>query len=172
MLFFPNKYFSSKYNFIGYKVKGKEEFTKFEISGQISFFESQEDNNEIGFLKTNLNIKTFFASFSTNICYFFVFQSLKMNILIPEDFGIFKQRFNISLFDNLKLNLSFAIFFGLLFGGIFLFGFGGYKNEKCSIFLSVCSIISFFSLLIIDLSYNISIFYIGIFMFFLFLHHC
>jgi hypothetical protein len=68
LLFFPNKYFSSKYNFIGYKAKGKEEFTKFEISGQISFFESQEDNNEIEFIKTNLNIKTFFVSFSTNFC--------------------------------------------------------------------------------------------------------
>ena len=39
LLFFPNKYFSSKYNFIGYQIKGKEEFTKYENSGQSSFLE-------------------------------------------------------------------------------------------------------------------------------------
>ena len=50
LLVFPNKYLSYKYNFIGYKVEGKEEFTKIENSGQSSFFENQEDNNnEIGF---------------------------------------------------------------------------------------------------------------------------
>jgi hypothetical protein len=56
LLLFPNKYFSPKYNFIGYKDKEKEEFTKSENSGQASYFENQEDNNiknnEIGFLKT------------------------------------------------------------------------------------------------------------------------
>jgi hypothetical protein len=89
-----------------------------------------------------------------------------MNILFPEDFGIFKQRFNIRIFDDLKLILSFAIYYGLLIGGICLVCIGGYEDKECSIFLSVCFIISFFSLLIIDLSFNISIFCLGIFMFF------
>ena len=80
LLFFPNKYFSSKYNFIGYKVKGKEEFTKYENSGQSSYFKNQEDNNEIGFLKTILNNKIYVFSSLTNICYLFVYQSLYMNL--------------------------------------------------------------------------------------------
>ena len=79
LLFFPNKYFSSKYNFIGYKVKGKEEFTKLRNSRQSSFFENQEDkinNKEIGFLKTILNNKIYVFSILTNICYLFDFGEL------------------------------------------------------------------------------------------------
>ena len=156
LLFFPDKYFSSKYNFIGYKVQGKEEFTKVENSGQISFFENEEyksKTNEIGFLKTILNNKVYVFTVLANICELFAHQGIRMNKL-----------------DNDKINFRKITFLGIIFLGFIYIK--GYENKNFSIFLSIFAIISFFGLLIITyLSYKSSfIFYIGMFFFSLSLH--
>jgi len=156
LLFFPDKYFSSKYNFIGYKVQGKEEFTKVENSGQISFFENEEYKskiNEIGFLKTILNNKVYVFTVLANICELFAHQGIIMNKL-----------------DDGKTNFRKITFLGIIFLGFIYIK--GYENKNFSIFLSIFAIISFFGLLIITyLSYKSSfIFYIGMFFFSLSLH--
>jgi hypothetical protein len=167
LLFFPNKYFSSKYNFIGYKVKGKEEFTKYENSGQSSFFENQEDNNinnnEIEFLKTIINNRIYVFSILSNICYLFVYQYLYINIF---------QRFEISeykfiLIDNDDYLIKISKICGSIFGGIYLLSIGGYEKKESSIFLCLFLYISFFFLLIID-SIKIFKFYFFLFFFFSF----
>ena len=143
LLFFPNKYFSSKYNFIGYKVKGKEEFTKLRNSRQSSFFENQEDkinNKEIGFLKTILNNKIYVFSILTNICYLFDFGEL--DILNQKNY----------LFDYPHVDqIIKGKFEGIVFGGIILICIGGYEYKVSSKFLSVYSIISVFFLIFYDL---------------------
>ena len=142
LLFFPNKYFSYKYNFIGYKVKGKEEFTKLRNSRQSSFFENQEDkinNKEIGFLKTILNNKIYVFSILTNICYLFGFGEL----------DIFNQK--NYLFQCSHSDQIIGKFLGILSGGIKLICIGGYENKVSSIFLIVNSIIDFFFIFSYDL---------------------
>lgn len=150
-IIFPYKYFSSKYNFIGYKVQGREEFTKVENSGQISFFQNEDyklKNNEIGFLKTILNNKVYFFSVLANICYYFAIQGIIKNNI----FKFFNEIFAILLLGT--------IFLGFIYTKV-------YENKNFSIFLSIFAIISFFGLLINSyLSYKPSfIFYIGIFFF-------
>ena len=160
LLFFPNKYFSFKYNFIGYKVKGKEEFTKIENFGQSSFFENQEDNNinnnEIEFLKTIINNRIYVFSILSNICYLFVYQYLYINIF---------QRF--ILIDNDDYLIKISKICGSIFGGIYLLSIGGYEKKESSIFLCLFLYISFFFLLIID-SIKIFKFYFFLFFFFSF----
>ena len=174
LLFFPNKYFSPKYSFIGYKdkEKEKEEFTKSEISEQSSYFENQEDNNiknnEVGFLKTILNNKIYVFSILANVCYLIIYESILKYILNPEDYIIFNQQTKSFLNYDLYSNITFVSPFGTILGGICLLFIGGYEKKNSSIFLSICSIIIFFCLLIIDLPYNIFILLFGLLMFFLF----
>ena len=172
LLLFPNKYFSPKYNFIGYKDKEKEEFTKSENSGQASYFENQEDNNiknnDIGFLETILNNKIYVFSILTNICYLIIYESLLKFISNPLDNKIFTKQINTILIYELSSNIFFVSLFGSILGGICLFFIGGYEKKNSSIFLSICSIIIFLCLLIIDLSYNIFIILLGLLIFFLF----
>ena len=53
LLIFPEKYFSLKLNFIGYKSDKKEEYIISNDPKKISFFEEKEEkNNKTGFLKT------------------------------------------------------------------------------------------------------------------------
>ena len=151
LLIFPDKYFSSKYNFIGYKVQGNEEFTKVENSGQISFFEKEDyksKSNEIGFLKTILNNKVYVFPVLANICYLFAHQGIcmKMNKLQNDDY-------------NFRKIILRTIFLGFIY-------IKGYENKNFSIFLSIFAIFSFLGLLIITyLSYEPSfIFYIGMFL--------
>ena len=156
LLFFPNKYFSFKYNYIGY-----------ENSRQSSFFENQEDNNinnnEIGFLKTIINNRIYVFSILSNICYLFVYQYLYINIF---------QRFEISeykfiLIDNDDYLIKISKICGSIFGGIYLLSIGGYEKKESSIFLCLFLYISFFFLLIID-SIKIFKFYFFLFFFFSF----
>ena len=166
LLFFPNKYFSFKYNFIGYKVKGKEEFTKIENSRQSSFFENQEDNNinnnEIGFLKTIINNKIYVFSILSNICYLFVYQYLYRNIY--KRFVNYNYKF--ILWDDYFLEIS--KFCGSILGGIYLLCIGGYEKKESSRFLSLFLYISCFFLLIIDSIKIFEFYFIFLFLFFLF----
>jgi hypothetical protein len=168
LLFFPNKYFSFKYNFIGYKVKGKDEFTKIENFGQSSFFENQEDNNinnnEIEFLKTIINNRIYVFSILSNICNLFVYQYLYIKII---------QRFEISeykyiLWDNDDYLTKISKICGSIFGGIYLLSIGGYEKKESSIFLCLFLYISFFFLLIIDSIKIFKFYFIFFFLFFFF----
>ena len=155
LLFFPNKYFSFKYNYIGY-----------ENSRQSSFFENQEDNNinnnEIGFLKTIINNRIYVFSILSNICYLFVYQYLYINIF---------QRFEISeykfiLIDNDDYLIKISKICGSIFGGIFLLS----KERILNIFMFIfIYLIFFFYLLLIQLKFSNFIFFY--FSFFLFLIH-
>ena len=166
LLFFPNKYFSFKYNFIGYKVKDKEEFTKIENSGQSSFFGNQEDNNinnnEIGFLKIILNYKIYVLSVLYNLSCLYYFQIIGNNIL---DYGMV-----FLIFKKLKKSSSYTIghyylncikFGGMILGGICLLCIGGYEKINSLKMLRVYKNILFFCSLIIFL-FSSSLFILGI----------
>ena len=164
LLFFPNKYFFSQYNFIGYKSKEKDEFINFENSGQVSFFENQEHdnikNNEIGFLKIILNNKIYIFSIATDICYlFFVIAFLvSLNKLNFDDCFEFLDQLYISssLFtkDHIYIRLGYCY---IIYGGICLLYVGGYENKNSSILFSIYAIILYYIVLFFQ-AYKILLF--------------
>ena len=84
LLFFHKIYFSLNYNFVGYKIEGKEEYINSE-NGQESFFEKQEDKNnssEDGFLKTIIKNKIYIFSVMTLFFYSFSYKFFLIDILI------------------------------------------------------------------------------------------
>ena len=146
LLFFHKIYFSLNYNFVGYKIEGKEEYINSE-NGQESFFEKQEDKNnssEDGFLKTIIKNKIYIFSVMTLFFYSFSYKFFLVDI---------------SFINN-------AISYGLFFGGICLLCLGGYENKNSTVFLGISSIISFFSLLIIVFSTQTFMFFVFLFIFF------
>jgi len=159
LLYFPNMYFSSKYNFIGYKDEGKDKFIKFENSGQTSFFESQEDNNinnnEIGgFLKTILNNKIYIFSIIIDICYLFFVLAFVVSLSNSNYDNCFELLDHLYISSSLfttdhTFNILKCGF--IIFVGIGLLCFGGYENKKSSIFFSIYVIIIFFCLLLVQL---------------------
>jgi hypothetical protein len=170
LLFFPNKYFSSKYNFIGYKDKGNEEFTIIENSGQTSFFKNQEDNNnnEIGFFKTIFNNKIYVLSVLYNLSCLYYFLSLQFNIF---DYGMsflfFQELYESKSYINEYYYFNIVKYGGMIIGGICLLYIGGYKNKNSSKMLRVYKYILFFCSLIIFLSlYNLFILIILLFLIF------
>ena len=154
MLFFPNKYFFSQYNFIGYKSEEKDEFINFENSGQVSFFANQEHNNiknnEIGFLKTILNNKIYIFSIATDICYLFFVTAflISLNKLNYDDcFELFDQLYiSSSLFTKDHIYISLR-YYSIIFGGICLLCVGGYENKNSSILFSIYAIILYYIVL-------------------------
>ena len=157
--YFSQIFFSSNYNFIGYKDEGKE-LTNIENSGQSSFFGNQEDNNinnnEIGFLKIILNYKIYVLSVLYNLSCLYYFQIIGNNILdYGWDFLFLKKLNKSSLFIIEYYKLNYAKFGEMIFGGICLLCIVGYeKINNSSRMLRIYKNILFFCSLIIFLSSN------------------
>ena len=81
LLIFPDKYFSLKLNFFGYKSDKKEEYILSNEPGKISFFEEKEENNnKIGFLKTIMKNKVYIFSVLTDFFDLTFYNIIKLNI--------------------------------------------------------------------------------------------
>ena len=170
LLLFPEKYFSLKYSFIGYKIEGKEEFnTNVENSEKASFFKNEYLNkkeNEQGFIKSILKNKVYIFSVLAYGIYsliYMVLQMHKLNYIMKVD--NFDQIFKLKFMFNNRTNSSVASFIGNIFGAIYLLCLGGYENKKSAFYLGLFAIISFFSISMIAFSDNSLIFWIGFYLF-------
>ena len=171
LLIFPEKYFSLKFNFIGYKSDEKEEYIKSNSAGKTSFFEEKEENNnKIGLIKTIIKNKVYIFSILTNFFHFIFSQIITLNIFdyISTSSYFASSYSKFLMISTTKILASQANFLGNLFSLICILCLGGYKNKKSSIFLSICSIINFIFSLFLIFSSNSSLFSLGSFLYFFF----
>ena len=153
LLIFPEKYFSLKLNFIGYKSDKKEEYIISNDPKKISFFEEKEEkNNKTGFLKTIKKNKVYIFSILTNFFHSIFYRVVILNII---SYLITLNKYT-NPYDQISMiqatgNLSdLALFLGKIFEIICLSCIGGYENKNSAIFLGISSILNFiFSLFLI-----------------------
>ena len=170
LLLFPEKYFSLKYSFIGYKKDGKEEInTNVVNSEKVSLYKNEyldKKANQQGLLKSILKNNVYIFSVLALIIYnlvYFVFQMHILNHIMKVD--NFDNIFKLQFMLNNKTNSSTASFVCMIFGGICLLYIGGYENKKSAFYLGICTIISFFCISMIAFTDNSTIFSIGFYLF-------
>jgi MFS family permease len=170
LLIFPEKYFSLKLNFIGYKSDKKEEYIISNDPEKISFFEEKEEkNNKTGFLKTIMKNKVYIFSILANFFFYLVKFIINLNILnyIITSY-YFPNSYKQFMVSSQKTFSDFAIVFGYLYEIIGLLCIGGYENKNSAIFLGINSILNFISSLFLFFSNNSSHFSIGYFLYIFF----
>ena len=143
LLIFPEKYFSLKLNFIGYKSDKKEEYIISNDPEKISFFEEKEEkNNKTGFLKTIKKNKVYIFSILTNFFHSIFYQIIILNII---SYLITLNKYThpydqISMIQSTGNLSDLALFLGKIFEIICLSCIGGYENKNSAIFLGISSI--------------------------------
>ena len=173
LLIFPEKYFSLKLNFIGYKSDKKEEYIISNDPKKISFFEEKEEkHNKTGFLKTIIKNKVYIFSILANFIFYLVNFIINLNILnyIITSY-YFPNSYKQIMVSSQKSFNDFAIvfgFFGYLYEIIGLLCIGGYENKNSAIFLGINSILNFISSLFLFFSNNSLLFSIGYFLYIFF----
>ena len=170
LLIFPEKYFSLKLNFIGYKSDKKEEYIISNDPKKISFFEEKEEkHNKTGFLKTIIKNKVYIFSILANFFFYLVFFIINLNILnyIITSY-YFPNSYKQKMVSSQKSFNDFAIVFGYLYEIIGLLCIGGYENKNSAIFLGINSILNFISSLFLFFSNNSLLFSIGYFLYIFF----
>jgi hypothetical protein len=171
LLIFPEKYFSLKLNFIGYKSDKKEEYIISNDPEKISFFEEKEEkNNKTGFLKTIMKNKVYIFSILTNFFHSIFYQIIILNII---SYLITLNKYT-NPYDQISMILStgnlsnLALFLGKIFEIICLSCIGGYENKNSAIFLGINSILNFISSLFLFFSNKSLLFSIGYFLYIFF----
>ena len=170
LLIFPEKYFSLKLNFIGYKSDKKEEYKISNDPEKISFFEEKEEkHNKTGFLKTIIKNKVYIFSILANFIFYLVNFIINLNILnyIITSY-YFPNSYKQIMVSSQKSFNDFAIVFGYLYEIIGLLCIGGYENKNSAIFLGINSILNFISSLFLFFSNNSLLFSIGYFLYIFF----
>ena len=167
LLIFPDKYFSLKLNFIGYKSDKNEEYIISNYPEKISFFEEKEEkNNKTGFLKTIIKNKVYIFSILTNFFNLFIYNIIKLNIfnyIITSLY--FPNSYKNFMISSRKTFAYTANLLGSLYEIIGLSRTGGYENKNSAKFLGITSILNFISSIFLIFSYNTSLFSIGYFLF-------
>ena len=174
LFFFPAKYFSAKYNFLGYQEEGKEGFLK-ETSDwkQETFFENGEmkvKKKEQGSMLEIIKKPVYCLSAFVKANCLFCFQVIHLNITsyvvddlkTPEE--IRKTRF-LPLYGSASV---FGPFIGGMFGGVCVSFVGGYENKKSAFFLAGFALITLFSSFVVIYANTAVFMCIGLFLFFFF----
>ena len=172
LLFFPGKYFSAKFNFIGYKEEGKEGFLKERSNWkQTTFFENGEmklKTKAQGSMLQNIKKAVYCLSTFVKANCLFCFQVIHLNITsyviddlkMPEEEKITKF---VPLYGSASV---FGPYIGGMFGGFLVSLFWGYKNKKSALFLAVFAVVTLLSSFIDIFSNNAVLLCIGLFLFF------
>ena len=170
---FNQKFFSARYNFIGYENEEKG-FTKEPKNWkQISFFENgemkvkekKEEGSKLEIIKNP--VYCFSALVKANCL--FCFQVIHLNITsyVFEDLkmAVSQKNYFVSLYSSASV---FGPLIGGTFGGICVSYVGGYVNKKSAFFLAGFALITLLSSFIVIYSDSALIMCIGLFLFFFF----
>jgi MFS family permease len=174
LFFFPSKYFSAKFNFIGYKEEGKEGFVKETKDWkQTTFFENGEmkvkakaQGSMLEIVKKPVYCLSAFVKANCLFC----FQVIHLNITsyviddlkMPEEEKLTKF---VPLYGGASV---FGPFTGGMFGGFLVSLVGGYENKRSAFFLAGFAVITLLSSFIVIYSDSAVFLCIGLFLFFFF----
>ena len=155
LLFFPGKYFSAKFNFIGYKEEGKDGFVKEAKDWkQTTFFE----NGEMVVKKKAQGSMLEIVKRPVYCLSSYVIDDLKM----PEEEKLTKF---VPLYGGASV---FGPFTGGMFGGFLVSLVGGYENKRSAFFLAGFAVVTLFSSFIVIYSNSAVYLCVGLFLFFFF----
>ena len=175
LLFFPTKYFSAKYNFLGYKEEGKEEFSKetSEYWSQTTYFETGEmkvKKKAQGSMLEILKNPVYFLSAFVKANCLFCFQVIHLNITsyVIDDLKMPEEEKTTRFLPLYGIASVFGPFTGGMIGGLCVSFVGGYENKKSAFFLAGFAIITLFSSFVVIYSDTATFMCIGLFLFFFF----
>ena len=174
LLLFPSKYFSAKYNFLGYQEEGKEGFIK-ETSDwkQTTFFENGEmkvKKKEQGSMLEILKKPVYCLSAFVKANCLFCFQVIHLNITsyVIDDLKMPEEEKTTRFLPLYGSASVFGPFTGGMFGGLCVSFVGGYENKKSAFFLAGFALITLFSSFVVIYSDTAVFMCIGLFLFFFF----
>ena len=172
LLIFPSKYFSAKYNFLGYE--GKDGFIKETSDWKLtSFFENGEmkvkkkqQGSMLEILKKPVYILSAFVKANCLFC----FQVIHLNITsyVIDDLKMPEKEKNTKFLPLYGGASVFGPFTGGMFGGVCVSFVGGYEKKKSALFLAGFAVITLLSSFIVIYSNGAVFLCIGLFLFFFF----
>ena len=172
LLFFPEKYFSAKYNFLGYE--DKEGFIKETSDWKLTtFFENGEmkvKKKQQGSMLEILKNPVYYLSAFVKANCLFCFQVIHLNITsyVIDDLKMPEEEKNTKFLPLYGSASVFGPFTGGMFGGLCVSFVGGYEKKKSSFFLAGFAFITLLSSFIVIYSNSAVFMCIGLFLFFFF----
>jgi len=174
LCFFPDKYFSAKFNFIGYKEEGKEGFVNEPKDWkQTTFFENGEmkvktkaQGSMLEIVKKPVYCLSAFVKANCLFC----FQVIHLNITsyVIDDLKMPEEE-KLTRFVPFYSGASvFGPFVGGMVGGFLVSLVGGYENKRSAFFLAGFAVITLLSSFIVIYSDSAIFLCGGLFLFFFF----
>ena len=174
LLFFPSKYFSAKFNFIGYKEEGKDGFVKEPKDWkQTTYFENGEmqvkkkaQGSMLEIVKKPVYCLSAFVKANCLFC----FQVIHLNITsyVIDDLKMPEEE-KLTRFVPFYSGASvFGPFVGGMVGGFLVSLVGGYENKRSAFFLAGFAVITLLSSFIVIYSDSAIFLCGGLFLFFFF----
>ena len=174
LLLFPAKFFSAKYNFLGYQEEGQDEFTKEPNNWkQTTFFENGEmkvkKKEQGSMLEIIKNPVYCFSAFVKANC-LFCFQVIHLNITsyVIDDLKMPEEEKTTKFLPLYGGASVLGPFTGGMFGGLCVSFAGGYENKKSAFFLAGFALITLFSSFVVIYSNSAVFMCVGLFLFFFF----
>jgi len=174
LLIFPEKYFSAKYNFIGYQKREKDGFIKETSDWKLtSFFENGEmkiKTKQQGSMLAILKKPVYYLSAFVKANCLFCFQVIHLNITsyVIDDLKMPEDEKNTKFLPLYGSASVFGPFTGGMFGGVCVSFVGGYEKKKSAFFLAGFALITLLSSFIVIYSNSAVFLCIGLFLFFFF----
>ena len=172
LLFFPEKYFSAKYNFLGYE--DKDGFIKETSDWKLTtFFENGEmkvKKKQQGSMLEILKNPVYYLSAFVKANCLFCFQVIHLNITsyVIDDLKMPEEEKNTKFLPLYGSASVFGPFTGGMFGGLCVSFVGGYEKKKSAFFLAGFAFIALLSSFIVIYSNSAVFMCIGLFLFFFF----
>ena len=174
LLLFPAKFFSAKYNFLGYQEEGSDGFTKEPKDWkQVTFFENGEmkvkKKEQGSMLEIVKNPVYCFSAFVKANC-LFCFQVIHLNITsyVMDDLKMPEEEKTTKFLPLYGSASVFGPFTGGMFGGLCVSFVGGYEKKKSAFFLAGFALVTLFSSFVVIYSNSAVFMCIGLFLFFFF----
>jgi MFS family permease len=174
LLLFPSKYFSAKYNFIGYQEEGKDNFVKETSDWKLtSFFENGEmkikkkaEGSMLAILKKPVYCLSAFVKANCLFC----FQVIHLNITsyAVEDLKMPEEEKTTRFLPLYSAASVFGPFTGGMFGGLCVSFVGGYEKKKSAFFLAGFAVVTLLCSFVVIYSNTATFMCIGLFLFFFF----
>ena len=170
----PSKYFSAKFNWIGYKEGEEDEFVKETKNWKLtSYFENGEikvKEKKQGSMLVLLKKPVYLFSAYTKSNVFFVFQIIHLNIAghAEQGLGLTKDQQKTTILPFYSAASVLGPFLGGLAGGSIVTFFGGYEKKKSAFCLAAFATLAFIGAILSGFGTHYAALGVGLFLFFFF----